>query len=89
MGVFGCLHLRVLASRNAGWCCLVAMSQAIHMQALCLVGSFVFGWLHADLDPGSHDPQNTLGQAHQIRADWPHLQSQTSAVLTETQVALS
>jgi hypothetical protein len=26
--------------------------------------SSVFGCLHVDLDPGSHDPQSTLGQAY-------------------------
>jgi hypothetical protein len=36
-GVFGCLHLRVLASRNAGSSCLVAVSQAMCVRALCLV----------------------------------------------------
>jgi hypothetical protein len=44
----------------------------------------VFGCLHADLDPGSHDPQSTLGQAHQIQADWSHLWSQASSVLAHT-----
>jgi hypothetical protein len=36
-GVFGCLHLRVLASRDAGSCCLVAVSQVMRVRALCLV----------------------------------------------------
>jgi hypothetical protein len=44
----------------------------------------MFGFLHTYLNPGSHDPQSNLGQAHQIRADWSHLRSQASAVLAHT-----
>jgi hypothetical protein len=36
-GLFGCLYLRVLASQDAGSCCLVAVSQAMRVRALCLV----------------------------------------------------
>jgi hypothetical protein len=36
-GLFGCLHLCVLASHDAGSCCLVAVSQAMRVRALCLV----------------------------------------------------
>jgi hypothetical protein len=36
-GVFGCLHLRVLASRDAGSCCLVAVSQTMRVRALYLI----------------------------------------------------
>jgi hypothetical protein len=38
IGLFGCLYLRMLASQDAGSCCLVAVSQAMRVRALCLVG---------------------------------------------------
>jgi hypothetical protein len=41
----------------------------------------VFGYLHADVEPGSHDTQSTVGQALQARANWSHLWSQASAGL--------
>jgi hypothetical protein len=44
--VFGCLYLLVLASRDVMSCCLVVVS----MRARC-----VFGYLRADVEPGSHD----------------------------------
>jgi hypothetical protein len=45
-GVFGCLHLRVFASRNAGNCCLVAVSQAMRVRDLCLVACMQI-WIQA------------------------------------------
>jgi hypothetical protein len=54
-----CLHLRVLASLDAGSCCLVAVSQAMHVRALCLVACIRFGSRLArslkHLGPGSPD----------------------------------
>jgi hypothetical protein len=43
---FGCLHLRVFASWNTGSCCLVAVTQAMRVRALCLVACMHI-WIQA------------------------------------------